>query len=108
MLPLPNQKRTFPPRFQSSFLGNRVSVAIPSTSHRFRIRFRFGVENQSLSGDSMQHIELIGLDLYCLQLIPDPNESLGVKINPQSEQQHDSGLLYLSDPCSRLCCIALE
>ena len=55
MLPLPNQKHTFPPRFQSSFFGNRVSVAIPSASHRFCIRFRFGVGNQSLSGDSMQH-----------------------------------------------------
>ncbi|KAF2608195.1 hypothetical protein F2Q68_00044007 [Brassica cretica] len=40
--------------------------------------------------------------------IPNPNESLGVKVDPQRKQHHDSELLYLSDPCSRLCCIALE
>ena len=52
--------------------------------------------------------EFIGLDLYCLQLIPDPNENLGVMVDPQREQHHDSELGYLSDLCSRLCCIALE
>ncbi|KAF3568580.1 hypothetical protein DY000_02015599 [Brassica cretica] len=43
-----------------------------------------------------------------LKSIPDPNKSLGVKADPQREQHHDSGVLYLSDLCSRLCCIALE
>ncbi|KAF2608193.1 hypothetical protein F2Q68_00044004 [Brassica cretica] len=43
-----------------------------------------------------------------MELIPDPNENLGVKVDPQREQHHDSELGYLSDLCSRLCCIALE
>ncbi|KAF2530411.1 hypothetical protein F2Q70_00029779 [Brassica cretica] len=39
--------------------------------------------------------EPIGLDLYCLWPILDPNDSLGIKIEPQREQHHDSGLFYL-------------
>ncbi|KAF3568331.1 hypothetical protein DY000_02015608 [Brassica cretica] len=43
------------------------------------------------------------VEVLILKSIPDPNESLGVKVDPQRDPHHDSGLLYLSDPCSRLC-----
>ncbi|KAF3539190.1 hypothetical protein F2Q69_00023664 [Brassica cretica] len=68
------------------------------------------VMQSSLTVDPTRSSQAIVPDIYGsfhifqrFASILDPNESLGVKVEPQREHYHDSGLLYLSDLCYRLC-----